>query len=525
MSNGEYNSKRNIDDLLDPLRKEPIFSISTKAETGDPLAEFIYGELLISSGNAQEKKSGLIKMAEAVDAVQKRFAGGELSAEATCEILTSAADRIIEQIDELPESMKEYAEKQVFQMYSNAYELDTDRSDGLIRCYQNGIGCTRDMDRAMQMKEKIANDGNMLACAEISAYKYRQGLSVESITWAQKALGCNDSYRYPKLCSYLRMMLAKFGQTDHKGERLDYDIEKAGYLDTQCSDTHEGYVLFLLTDSEEEKDRFARDIEDFYPDAKDYINKKNRDAEQALQENEAEPDPNPPVPEETHKTADAPTVHKPAKRKISKKSLIAIAIVVVLFGSSPIARMVSTIRYNSRPVYYVVGNLDIAGIPISYDSYTATYTVSASSENITNDIEKPSDVDEADWKNLLSCIYYEVSDEAGEMENHPLTEDADVKISYSIDQRNLEVKEFMEKYKCRVETNADNPESQTVTLKLSDMLVDEPDEIPAALIDAAVFHANNDVKRDYGDAFKEVNKTNLITIECIEEHSLAFFCG
>ena len=253
----------------------PLIALKEKADDGDPYAEFVYGKTGLELASADsERQNGLRQMNEALDLLTRAL----LERNATdliAEMESIYANKCIEECSILQkqgdtESVAAYA-KTAFEMYSNAYELDPERVDRLIWCYERGIGCKKSKDQALKLMAKKAERGGIIECADLVCEYKELGMTVETALWSQRALTCSDVNEHAKLAAYLRIMLSENGFQDEKGAEIDPEAEKAICDDDSIiPDSKEAYRLFRLMTDPDDKLKYAR-LSSKHSDAKKYI--------------------------------------------------------------------------------------------------------------------------------------------------------------------------------------------------------------------------------------------------------------
>lgn len=510
----DNNEKMHITkEALNETKGLSLLKLYERADAGSSLAQFVLGERIIESDSSSERIKGATLIVQAINSLEDDFVAGELDKTTFIEIIAEG----IEKLTNSQPFDDDYINEEIFRLCQNAYELDSKQSEGLIKCYENGIGCDKDPNRALELVEKRADNGDAISCAEVAASKAARGETIESAIWIQKALGSENIGDYPKLYYYLKMLLAENEMTDHLGNDIDYDLEKKNYDRTVLSSKEEIHALFIFTKDEAEKLSFANQIRYLYADAGEYVKERANTGAINLRECEDKTEPDA---KEARAKKDISSMLQAQKSGIQNLSKLKKAIIIIsciAFAALVIGCVASGIKDKSKPIYYAVGNLSLTGDSITIDTWSDTYRVDTSNTNvIVNDAAVPEGIDEEDWKGVLESVNYTIKEEAGNSygaTEHEYNENATLVVQYSLSQSDQSVRDFTKKYNCKLDTNSEYPDSQTITLNLANVTVQEPEQVPQALIDAAVFHATNDVKRRYDDELKSINKTVVYLVK------------
>lgn len=283
----------------DTMKCEIVGLLREKARSGDTTALIVLAEKYLESANPAEIETGLNMLDKAEKMLLEEMSSDKSSCsrEALVYLLTLKGEKLEEQyervhkeflekkedieenngqvyydFDEFFEASERADEKayalerefeiatsdlgqQIFDAYSNAYELDPTQIEGIAHCYRMGIGVEPDVFKARQYEEKLAISGGIEERYKIGLDAYASGEMIRATEWLQNALLSGDASKHDVLRHCSRIMLAKMGASDNQGNPINErsELDQLLYLAQSHGDSEAAYYLAYFEENDEDK--------------------------------------------------------------------------------------------------------------------------------------------------------------------------------------------------------------------------------------------------------------------------------
>lgn len=268
MDREKYITKKALEDT----RNLSIFNLHNRAEAGSPLAKFVLGEKLLESNNEIEQKKGSSLIIGALYSLEDDYFAGEVDKDLLLLVTIEGTDKLLKQLKGETETGDE-----VFRFCQNIYELDQTKANGLATCYEKGIGCEVDKNKAVRLKEKAAAYGGFIEKARIFIEYAKSDEIINAVIWAQMALSSDDRSNYPKLTSRVKIWLAQKEETDNEGRTVDVIKEKQDYKNSNVNNAEEAELLFYMAETDAERYEFADAGKEDFAHLREYSERVSRE--------------------------------------------------------------------------------------------------------------------------------------------------------------------------------------------------------------------------------------------------------
>lgn len=296
---------------------KPFNKLKELDEAGDPIATLVMGEKYLHSAVKAERSSGIGLINKSINSIQNKTSSEGMTELDRRALIEAWADRgnyywgKVFSPDQPLNNDHSDDGNEAFKAFSHVAELDQGNVDGLIKCYEKGVGCNINKEAVNQLKKARAERGGFK-----EKYDYAISLdagSVIAVEMFQEALSSDDADEHPYLKSKARLFIAEQNEPDENGIPIDIDTEKNIIAGIQAEGKDKDYI--------EEKEIEERRI-------KEQRLAEEREAQRREAEAQREADRQRQIEFEQRRMAEA--YHEKTARKRQKYAVAAILLIALL---------------------------------------------------------------------------------------------------------------------------------------------------------------------------------------------------
>ena len=172
-------------------KHQSLHDLSVASRNGDDYAGVEYCERVLSeSGHRTEQEMAIRELTMIRERFSLAYSGGNTALMPVLRHINLVLGYGYETLS--GDNRNSDEAHQAFICYQNAYELDPDCRDSLLRCYEQGIGVDASFEKALSIRERAAENGGMEARMQVGALFLEQNRLLKAKEWFQYALEAPD---------------------------------------------------------------------------------------------------------------------------------------------------------------------------------------------------------------------------------------------------------------------------------------------------------------------------------------------
>ena len=258
------------------------FELRQAGSANDPIAKFILGERYLWAETETERKEGTALINEAIVLLKDKLTNENNEQEEFMEVLVSVYktlgnyyQRQSKDSNRINTDDKNVLyEKELFDCYSNIYELTSEITDELIMCYEKGIGVQQNENKVAELLEKSAMEEGIIQRVKYADYCMEKGAYTKALEWFEAAKKSKDVSEHEAACLYIDIRKTYSGVFSVSREQLD-DAEKAKQRLKKMADDNdtEAKKYSMALEEKEYVDPFSEEVDQVFHscyDTKEY---------------------------------------------------------------------------------------------------------------------------------------------------------------------------------------------------------------------------------------------------------------
>lgn len=205
------------------------FRLRQMCDSGDAVAKIVLGERYVHANTENEEDEGIGLLKAGIEELKRILTEDNDSSDYCIELIVCGYKILGKQFllrhkklnskYWMPNLDDTYA-NDIFNCYSNIFELTEEITEELIECYREGLGVERNEKYADKLQMKRAEEGGAEVRAEYADLCLSKGQTIKASEWFQAVFAANDARLHPATTCYASIRILEINNVHDNAEQV-----------------------------------------------------------------------------------------------------------------------------------------------------------------------------------------------------------------------------------------------------------------------------------------------------------------